>query len=77
MSEMVDRVAEALKTAYRAGGRHSPNPQLDDDIDAYIARAAIAAMREPTQAMVDAPGNPYNRHEFENNWKAMIDEALR
>lgn len=50
MSETVERVAQAIKalSSYVLGG-----PIYDTDYSA-IARAAIAAMREPTEAMIDA-----------------------
>lgn len=44
------------------------------------ARAAIEAMREPTQAMLDAArqlGDPYYGAGPDRTWPAMIDEALR
>lgn len=41
MSEMIDRVASAIQDAIRARGHYTD-----------IARAAIAAMREPTEAML-------------------------
>ena len=46
--EMVRRVAAAAYTAWVTAGR------ADDDPWVVVARAAIAAMREPTEAMQDA-----------------------
>lgn len=45
------------------------------------ARAAIAAMREPTEAMLEAGGEAWiaytgDDHEYEIVWRAMIDFAL-
>ena len=41
------------------------------------ARSAIAAMREPTNAMINA-GSPFDGHlTAEAVWEAMIDEALK
>jgi hypothetical protein len=40
------------------------------------ARAAIEAMREPTEAMVDACGANYHHYEIYDNWQAMIDAAI-
>jgi hypothetical protein len=56
-----------------------------------VARAAIMAMREPTDAMVDAvwrapdvqvydppnPGQEMDAFDFKAAWRAMIDEMLR
>ena len=89
MSEIIERVARAICAS------------LDEDPDAAdtpyeirgwrlhqsTARAAIAAMREPTEAMIGAGGdiiwtrvnndqNGINAHAIEA-WCAMIDEALR
>lgn len=48
------------------------------------ARAAIGAMREPTEAMVDAgsdiediDGNDIGLTAAQDAWQAMIDEALK
>ena len=72
MSEMVRRVAWAIC---------APNGGLGccGECGAIVerARAAIAAMREPTEAMVsaaDAVGIDSDPTEY---WPAMIDEALK
>ena len=78
---MVDRVARAI-----AG-------QLDGELDdgwRAKARAGIAAMREPTPAMVEAGDAVERSWEYADNgsreysdldpaeaWRAMIDEALK
>lgn len=84
MSEMLDRVTLALYR--RDPGRQ--NATMEDFrrngngfIYVALARAAIEAMREPTEAMVLAgfavdegqrsPGSPLQ------HWTAMIDEALK
>ncbi len=56
----------------RTDGKALPRWQL------YVpkARAAIAAMREPTEAMIDATGSDWGS-QLEDNWQAMIDEALK
>ena len=63
MSTMVKRVAMAITDA----NYQSREP-------AYVARVAIAAMREPTEEMIDAwiraPGA------IKGGWQAMIDAAL-
>lgn len=81
--EMVKRVARAIHAAM----------DLTDGLDAeaaeVYARAAIAAMREPTEKMLNAPLDPSDYafgvtvagslHEADaiDIWTAMIDEALR
>jgi len=80
MSEMVERVAKAMACLWlpeEVARRKEVARQLEP-----IARAAIAAMREPTEAMVKAARNPIVRpmpHITEivrAEWKAMIDAAL-
>lgn len=75
MSEMVGRVARAIEDV-RARRRQFGNQGIPDS-EAF-ARAAIEAMRVPTEAMVvevlqtaarDVPA--------ERMWQAMIDEALK
>lgn len=67
MSEMVERVARAMYG------------NLDQRGDALVkAQRAIEAMREPTEAMVQAARTsaPYDRDVTET-WPLMIDEALK
>ena len=92
MSEMIERVAKAM-CRYRAKNPvdgMSGTPRYEDGplLDTYIqinwawwesdARAAIEAMREPTECMVAAARRsaPYDRDAGEV-WPLMIDEALR
>jgi len=68
VDSMVERVALAI-----SGG--------DDPADILAihrtrARAAIAAMREPTGAMVEAVERFEGAHPT-TSWKAMIDEAVK
>jgi hypothetical protein len=69
-NEMVERVARAIALHHDIDG-----------IDSWWkykagARAAIAAMREPTNAMLwDA--YPEQIHTAKAIWQAMIDEALK
>jgi hypothetical protein len=78
---MIERVARAIAaTLYR------PQPDMSGDVWKAVgterkrkcedvARAAIAAMREPTKAMLKVgPPFPYMD---EYVWKTMIDEALK
>lgn len=82
MSEMIERVAKAI-----AGVIDSAMPNVYVHTLDYkaAARAAIQAMREPTEQMVDAvyrqedpgfcdePGTPTAPDDV---WRQMIDEAL-
>ncbi len=75
MSEMVERVAQALCVAQPSLG--TPNGMARE-----LAIAAIKAMRVPTQRMV-AVGRrghdqtvAYDRDCFDT-WRDMIDEALK
>lgn len=75
MSEMVERVREAILSV------PAITPQLTwAEKCELFARAAIAAMREPTDAMISGahrgymPGEPVRTRDA---WANMIDEALR
>lgn len=81
-SEMVERVAtaivEKLRTDARNYGAYLASPsnydkrlsQYDGEFDhMLIARAAISAMREPTEAMMVLT---HPRHIARLNWQAMI-----
>lgn len=67
MSEMVERVADALR---KMGCGESYG--CDE-----IARAAIAVMREPTQKMIRAGYDDGEPTDCAAHWRDMIDEALR
>lgn len=72
MSEIVERVAESLRASMP--GLVNPEAWPWET----LARAAIEAMREPTQEIINAgsdymPGAGYS----EGAWRAMIDECLR
>ena len=88
--DMVERVAKAI---YESA---TPRPdkwrwkELDRLQEPYrrIARDVIAAMREPTEAMIDAALHDYATHgprqspfgqdgSFAATWQAMIDEVLK
>lgn len=67
---MVDRVARALVER---------GVEYDDQTLERMARAAIAAMREPTEAMIEAGQAEEwtgKREAVESVWGAMIDAAL-
>lgn len=96
MNEMVERAAramawEAIIESLELSGVMAFNPewtekQVDEDWPMYRrhARAAIAAMREPTEEMIDDGDDEFPQFEeamyrFEylrKAWQAMIDAAL-
>ena len=69
---MVEKVAKAINDTMLNYGDYKPDE---------LARAAIAAMREPTEEMVTA-GESYTdsrfseEDDFLNGWQAAIDAAL-
>ena len=70
MSEMIERVAEAI------AAREALMYPSHFDAKA-LARAAIEAMREPTEEMVSASYGPrWAENEIEDKWGRMIDAAL-
>jgi hypothetical protein len=71
MSEMIVRVADAIKVAKKA----KQDSDTGDQWWTYdeLARAAITAMREPTEKMIE----PVEDYEALTVWHAMIDEALK
>lgn len=83
MSEMVEIVARAMMSVVR----ETSDERLDPEQFRKFARAAIAAMREPTEGMQDAGVRapeairPSCDHEVVVNpariWRQMIDEALK
>ena len=82
MSEIVDRVAKAIDVASQPPGQKDYKILMEN-----AARAAIEAMREPTQAMrlagvaewsrPDPTGDHESTKVFDAIWRAMIDAALR
>jgi len=84
---MVERVAKAMWEQRRLNamnshgvefqGWDSIGPNLRNDILSE-SRAVIEAMREPTEAMIDAvpPDQATTRGEIEAIWSYMIDAAL-
>ena len=76
MTDMVERVAKAITEAFEREGR-----VFDDGQAETLARAAIEAMREPTEAMTkagDLPGwdDSVSVGLSGEVWNAMIDAAL-
>jgi hypothetical protein len=66
MSEMVDRIASAIVDAGYNPATARP-----------IAKIAIAAMREPTNRMLDSGADQLECDGEKECWQAMIDEALK
>ncbi len=86
MSEMVERVAMAIERTHHDDDASFEEAWADHDVVRHNrlleARAAIAAMREPTEAMIteamivaDVWDDPDMVVAFA--WRAMIDEALK
>jgi hypothetical protein len=77
--EMVQRVAKAIAEA--VGERDPLDPRfLSESAYGDMARAAIAAMREPTEAMCAAGASASTSVRPEGVpliWRAMIDEVLK
>lgn len=88
MSEMVERVALAIYVAEIGGPEGWNHPRVEAGKERWFAkaRAAIEAMREPTQQMRLAGiaewsrSDPTPEHEstlvFNAIWRAMTDAAL-
>lgn len=81
MSEMIERVAKAL---FSGSVYHGYNKgTLDAEwfrmkgIHMAQAKAAIEAMREPSQEMIDVVRQRPWLSEAINDYRAMIDEALK
>lgn len=89
MNEMVERVAKAAYESLLVYPEFSCWPDTGFSVEADefrgAARAAIAAMREPTHAMAIAalrsvPPEAFLKNQLNYNlliWAATIDEALR
>lgn len=88
MSEMIDRVKLALKDTadeWAAGEGSDELVDWRDDFCHTLARAAIEAMREPTEEQTRAGHLAFDLLPFgiapgpftiQKIWRAMIDEAL-
>jgi hypothetical protein len=75
---MVERVARAMFDDERPDDSYEKFVANNPDPQKYVrmARAAIEAMREPTDAMAQAVGSHWGS-QLDYLWKQMIDEALR
>ena len=88
MSEMIERVARAIFASWRKqmdeDGQTGKGPLSFDDLDGDergfgidAARAAISAMQEPTDAMIEAAEPWAEQNGFSRGWRAAINEALK
>lgn len=86
---IIERAARALwdQWCLWAAPIREPKPSWDDlapgnkDIGRRMARVVLAAIREPSEGMVDAGGKASNTEigsyeDATNVWRAMIDKAL-
>ena len=67
MTDMIERVAKAINDTMLQHGDYKPDE---------LARAAIAAMREPTEDMVEAGYSDAMAEDAKATFTAMIDAAL-
>lgn len=85
MSEMVERVARAIfEDEYREPNSLRPDYTIVDNYYRRTARAAIQAMREPTDEMESVGFNAAHQYcfegdppDFKEGWRAMIAAALK
>ena len=79
MTDMIERVAQRLfqnMAASDNGAWETADPMITRACMSY-ARAAIAAMREPTEEMVgQCMDTGHTRDDAEAVWNKMIDAAL-
>jgi hypothetical protein len=68
MNDIIDRVAKAIEQASQPPGQKDYTILMEN-----CARAAIEAMREPTEAMLQAQ---FGKDGPRACWEAMIDAAL-
>jgi len=77
MSEMIERVARAIcRLRFYEGGLTPIEQLIDESWPQHVeqVRVAIAAMRVPTEPMMNVTGHPVHA---KYDWMAMIDEALK
>lgn len=78
MSEMHARVTRAILPAFE----HIPDPSYREIIAGCWARAAMEAMRSPTEEMINSPmarcynDGPYADKEVRRIFSSMVDAAL-
>ena len=89
MTEMVERGALAVRTVINDPEvmekllilrKASTSEHVENWMSEQVARAVIAAMREPTEAMYDAvsaTGKMWRETNSTEIWRTMIDGALK
>lgn len=78
MSEMSDRVKLALQEeALRLAMALGKDWRFKNSSFEALARAALKAMREPTEGMIRSALGYENRQLVQGVYRAMVDEALR
>lgn len=83
MTDVIERVARAIAETGNGGDWDSRSFYQEEHKEFHRkrARAAIEAMREPTEAMIDAVDLPGLAGDPEiviaKAWRAMIDAALK
>ena len=72
MTDMIERVAREILEAHKDWlfGKDA-----EEDLFRTMARAAIVAMREPTEVMLDA-AMQFASCDLKSEWQAMVDAAL-
>lgn len=75
MSEMIERVAVAVRSAFTDAELNNPRISFKELTD-ILARAALEAMRVPTQEMIDSCGNGECAKWAPGAWANYIDAAL-
>lgn len=79
MTTMIERVARALVAATPGTGsvdeHMDPSKGVRDSVWFPLARAAIEAMREPTESQLRAAWNKVDSN-IDDFWRAMIDASL-
>lgn len=80
MSEFLERVSRALcqNAGHDPDATHQVNSIDQENWTFFVhaARAALEAMREPTQAMIDAARNDVLLADALGVWRTMINTAL-
>lgn len=76
MSEMVDRVAKAIRRVVSLSEDWDRIGTVAQNMYRKDARAAIEALEVPTDAMIQAAKGNEERHIIKD-WRAMIREALK
>ncbi len=80
MTEMIERVAKAIYLEFENRPDYA-QLQMNGVIAEELARAAIEAMREPTEAMLEAAFKTHNAQHltaasYKKPWQAVIDKLL-